>query len=150
MKARTLHRTTIINESREEVFKFFSTPGNLDRITPPSFAMKKTWMSTEDIRKGTLIDYKIKVNGIPLKWRTEITVWEPPYRFIDVQLKGPYRIWIHEHIFEQQGNRTVMHDHVQYLSPGWFIEPLIEKWYIRKQIDSLFDYREQRLNEIFP
>lgn len=149
MKARTLHRTTVINKPREEVFRFFSTPGNLNLITPPAFAMSMTWMNTENIQQGTLIDYKIKISGIPLKWRTKITVWEPPHCFVDIQLQGPYRVWIHEHVFEEKDNKTVMHDHLQYLSPGWMLEPLINKWYVERQINRLFDYRAERLQAIF-
>lgn len=149
MKAHALHHNTILNKPRKEVFRFFSVPGNLGLITPPSFSMEMTGISTSSIQQGTIIDYKIKVSGIPLKWRTAITVWEPPCRFIDVQLEGPYRLWIHEHVFEEEENRTIMHDHLRYLSPGWIFEPLINKWYVKRQLEQLFDYRTERLNEIF-
>jgi uncharacterized protein len=150
VKPRTLHHITIVNSPRENVFRFFATLGNLNLITPPQFSMQLLWMSTRGIQLGTVIDYKIKVSGIPLKWRTKITAWDPPHRFVDVQLRGPYKIWIHEHVFEEEGNRTVIHDRLQYLSPGWILEPLIDKWYIREQVASLFDYRARRLHEIFP
>jgi ligand-binding SRPBCC domain-containing protein len=149
VKPHTLHRTTIINRPIEEVFRFFCDPANLNLITPPSYAMKIISRQPIELKKGALIDYRIKVSGIPLRWRTEITEWKPPYYFVDIQLKGPYRLWMHEHRFEAQGNNTVMHDDVQFLSPGWFLEPLVNKWFVEPKIISLFDHRTQCLKKIF-
>jgi ligand-binding SRPBCC domain-containing protein len=101
------------------------------------------------MKQGALIDYKIKLSGIPFHWKTEISKWEPPFIFVDKQLKGPYKVWIHEHRFEEKDNKTYMTDTVEFLSPGWILEPLINKFFIEKKVKGIFDYREQKLKELF-
>jgi hypothetical protein len=144
-----LTKTTIINKSLSEVFEFFSNAENLNKITPPDMQFKILTPLPIIIKKGTLIDYKIKVSGIPFNWQTEITEWEPNKRFTDKQLKGPYRVWIHEHTFEEKDGKTIMNDHVQFLSPGWFLEPIINKLFIEKKVKGIFTYREKILNNLF-
>jgi ligand-binding SRPBCC domain-containing protein len=99
--------------------------------------------------KGTLIEYRIKLSGIPFNWKTEILAWEPPFRFIDSQIKGPYKIWIHEHTFEFIDGKTVMTDTVEFLSPGWIFEPIINKVFVEKKVKEIFEYRTKVLNDIF-
>ncbi|NOS83646.1 MAG: SRPBCC family protein [Ignavibacteria bacterium] len=101
------------------------------------------------MKKGTLIDYKIKLNGISFKWKTEITDWVPPYRFVDTQIKGPYKVWIHEHIFVSQGSSTFVKDIVSYLPPGWILEPVIHKLALKKKLEHVFDYRMEKIKSIF-
>ena len=144
-----LTKTTVINKPLSEVFEFFSNAENLNKITPPDMQFKILTPLPIIIKKGTLIDYKIKVNGIPFNWQTEITEWEPNKRFIDKQLKGPYRVWIHEHTFEEKDGKTIMNDHVQFLSPGWFLEPIINKLFIEKKVKGIFAYREKILTNLF-
>jgi len=144
-----LTTTTVINKTLSEVFEFFSNAENLNKITPPDMQFKILTPLPIIIKKGTLIDYKIKVNGIPFNWQTEITEWEPNKRFIDKQLKGPYRVWIHEHTFEEKDGKTIMNDHVQFLSPGWFLEPIINKLFIEKKLKGIFAYREKILTNLF-
>jgi ligand-binding SRPBCC domain-containing protein len=144
-----LTKTTVINKTLSEVFEFFSNAENLNKITPPDMQFKILTPLPIIIKKGTLIDYKIKVNGIPFKWQTEISEWEPNKRFVDKQLKGPYRVWIHEHTFEEKDGKTIMNDHVQFLSPGWFLEPIINKLFIEKKVKGIFAYREKILTNLF-
>jgi len=144
-----LTTTTVINKPLSEVFEFFSNAENLNKITPPDMQFKILTPLPIIIKKGTLIDYKIKVNGIPLNWQTEITEFEVNKRFIDKQLKGPYRVWIHEHTFEEKDGKTIMNDHVQFLSPGWFLEPIINKLFIEKKVKGIFAYREKILTNLF-
>jgi ligand-binding SRPBCC domain-containing protein len=144
-----LTTTTVINKPLSEVFEFFSNAENLNKITPPDMQFKILTPLPIIIKKGTLINYKIKVNGIPFNWQTEITEWEPNKRFIDKQLKGPYRVWIHEHTFEEKDGKTIMNDHVQFLSPGWFLEPIINKLFIEKKVKGIFAYREKILTNLF-
>lgn len=144
-----LTKTTVINKPLSEVFEFFSNAENLNKITPPDMQFKILTPLPIIIKKGTLIDYKIKVNGIPFNWQTEISEWEPNKRFIDKQLKGPYRVWIHEHTFEEKDGKTIMNDHVQFLSPGWFLEPIINKLFIEKKVKGIFAYREKILTNLF-
>jgi hypothetical protein len=102
------------------------------------------------MQAGTLIDYRIKLNGIPFNWRTEISTWKVNECFVDQQLKGPYKIWHHTHSFTAVKEGTLMIDEVKYLSPGWILEPLIEKFFIKKKVEGIFDYRNSKLKEIFP
>ena len=150
MKARTLHRETLIKRPIEEVFTFFSQPANLQSITPPQFGMRILTPQPVEIKKGTIIDYKIKVSGIWVNWRTEITVWEPFMRFVDVQAKGPYELWIHEHRFMKHPDGTIMHDDVRFISPGLILEPLVHRLFVKRQLDHLFNYRSERFKQLFP
>ncbi|MBK7182760.1 MAG: SRPBCC family protein [Bacteroidetes bacterium] len=145
----TLTKETIIDRPLKEVFDFFSKAENLNQITPPDMQFQILTPLPINIQKGTLIDYKIKVNGIPFKWKTLISTWEPPFRFVDEQLKGPYNTWIHEHTFEERDGKTYMKDVVKFKSPGWILEPLINALFIEKKVKGIFDYREKRLNEFF-
>jgi ligand-binding SRPBCC domain-containing protein len=101
------------------------------------------------MKKGTLIEYRLKIHHIPAYWQTEITVWEPPFRFVDVQLKGPYRIWIHEHTFEKMGVGTKMTDRVEYALPGGPFAAIVNKIFISKDIKKIFSFRENKFREIF-
>jgi ligand-binding SRPBCC domain-containing protein len=92
---------------------------------------------------GTLIDYRLRLFGAPVRWRTEITVWEPPCRFVDVQVRGPYRQWIHEHRFEERVGGTWMRDRVDYAVPGGWLESLVDRWLVAPQLRVIFDYRKR-------
>lgn len=150
MKDHILETTTIIDKPLSEVFDFFSKAENLNTITPPELEFKILTPLPIKMFPGTLIDYRIKLNGIPFKWRTEICVWEPPYRFVDQQLKGPYAKWHHTHTFKDLGNgKTEMTDTVLYRSPGWIFEPIIHHLYVKKRVEAIFKHREQTLLKIF-
>lgn len=136
--------------SREEVFEFFSKAENLQRLTP-------SWLNFEiltplpmKISHGSMIDYKLKLFGIPIRWKTEIPVWEPPHRFIDSQLKGPYKTWIHTHRFESiDGGGTMMIDHIEYMPRGWLLAPLINRLFVKRNVRRIFDFRKQEILRIF-
>lgn len=147
MKTRTLTREIWLPRPVPEVFAFFSDPGNLEAITPPWLQFQILTPQPLEMRAGSLLDYRLRLHGVPIYWRTEISVWEPPHRFVDQQLKGPYLLWVHEHTFEKQGDGTLVRDRVDYRSPGWLLEPIIEKWLVRPDLDRIFDYRAERLRE---
>ena len=150
MKPHILIRETVLNGSIEEVFDFFSKAENLDKITPPILGFRIITPLPVEMKKGTLIDYKIKLNGIPFNWRTEITKWDPPNCFEDTQLKGPYKMWIHEHKFIERNNKTFMTDTVRYISPGGVIEFIPHNLIVKKKVDFIFDYRQKIFDELFP
>ncbi|HRI03249.1 MAG TPA: SRPBCC family protein [Pyrinomonadaceae bacterium] len=138
-----------IDLPREEVFEFFSNAENLERITPPELGFNIITPLPIDIKKGTLIDYRLSLHGFPIKWRTEITHWEPPFEFIDMQLRGPYKQWIHTHRFtEPEPGKTLMEDEVRYRLP---FEPVgdVVKFLVGGKIKKIFDYRRQAVNEYF-
>ena len=143
-----LTRTHTIDLPRQDVFEFFADAGNLERITPPELNFHIITPQPIDIKQGTLIDYKLKMRGIPIKWRTEISVWEPPFRFVDQQLRGPYNQWIHTHTFtELSPTQTLMEDEVRYRLP---LEPLgdIAHFFVKKELAYIFDYRQKVVAEM--
>jgi ligand-binding SRPBCC domain-containing protein len=144
-----LEREQIIKRPREEVFAFFADAGNLGKITPPELNFHIITTQPIDIKKGALIDYRLKLRGVPITWKTEITEWNPPFSFTDSALKSPYRQWIHRHTFEEtQAGETIMRDIVRYRLP---LEPLgdLAHFYVRKELKYIFDYRYKVIEEIF-
>ena len=123
------------------MFDFFADAGNLESITPPELNFRISTTQPFEIQKGTLIDYKLKLRGLPITWQTLISRWNPPHSFIDESLKSPYKQWIHEHIFtENMDGGTEIKDIVRYRLP---LEPLgdIAHWFVRRELDYIFDYR---------
>jgi ligand-binding SRPBCC domain-containing protein len=149
MAEHLLKREQTIERPREVVFEFFSNAGNLQRITPPEVGFNIVTPQPIDVREGTLIDYTLSLRGIPVTWRTEINVWEPPFQFEDRQLRGPYAQWIHRHRFEELGpDRTLMFDEVRYRLP---LEPLGDLFHflVERELKHIFDYRQAAIAEIF-
>ena len=101
------------------------------------------------LRLGALIEYRLRWRGLPISWKTEISAWEPPYRFVDRQLKGPYRQWVHEHTFEGRDGGTLMRDRVDYAVPGWFLEPVISRAVVGPDVRRIFQYREGKMRQLF-
>jgi ligand-binding SRPBCC domain-containing protein len=149
MPEHILKRKQIIERPREEVFDFFADAGNLEHITPPELQFHIITPQPIDIKKGTLIEYQLNLRGFPVKWKTEITQWNPPHDFVDTALKSPYRQWIHLHKFDVSENgETIMEDVVRYRLP---FEPLgnLAHWFVKKELNYIFDYRRRVIEEIF-
>lgn len=129
----------------DKVFAFFSDPANLEQITPPWLKFKMLPIERSSFGKGTIIDYRLRLRGIPITWQSEITEWNPPNHFIDVQKKGPYRHWAHTHEFIESGTGTFVKDCVDYKVPGGY---LVDRLLVRKDIERIFTYRKSRLREL--
>lgn len=142
-----LHHRTVTSRSLEEVFAFFSEPGNLELLTPPELRFRILTPSPLEMRTGTLIDYRLSLSGIGFRWRTLISAWEPPHRFVDEQIRGPYREWIHTHTFEETADGTVIVDRVRYRLP---LYPLGEVALpvVRLQLRRIFSFRERKIHEL--
>ena len=145
LKEFTLHQELWLPKPRSELFPFFADARNLEVITPPWLRFEIASPTPIRMQPGTLIDYNLRVYGIPFRWRSEITVWEPPYRFVDEQRKGPYRRWIHEHRFEERDGGTLCVDHVRYAVLGGAV---IERLFVRRDIARIFSFRTEKLNEL--
>lgn len=145
---RKLEREIKINKPQDEVFSFFSKAENLNLITPPELHFEILSPLPIEMKKGTEIDYRIKLKGIPMKWKTLISEWDPPNSFTDTQLKGPYKIWIHKHTFIAQSEYTLVKDEVLYQPKGFLLEPLINKLFVEKNLNYIFNYRTKKLNEL--
>jgi ligand-binding SRPBCC domain-containing protein len=130
----------------DEVFAFFADAANLQQITPSWLRFEILTPRPIVMAPGALIDYRIRIHGIPLRWRTEITEWHPPHRFTDVQLRGPYTLWHHTHSFEARDGGTVCRDHVRYRPRGG---ALANALFVGRDVRRIFNYRRQRLREMF-
>lgn len=143
MKVSSLERVQIIPRPRREVFAFFSDATNLERITPPFLRFRIVTPTPIDIQEGTLIDYRLSLFGIPFSWRTRIDLFEPDQRFIDTQLRGPYRLWRHVHEFEEVdgGRATRMIDRVDYAVPLGPLGGVARALFVSRMVEQIFDYR---------
>jgi ligand-binding SRPBCC domain-containing protein len=142
MKIRQFEAELWLPRPREEVFAFFADPANLEAITPPWVRFHTVTPGPIEMRGGTLIDYRLRVRGFPVRWRTKITAWEPPFRFVDEQLRGPYRLWVHQHEFESRDGGTLVRDRVRYAVPFDF---LVHRLFVRRDIARIFSFRTQSL-----
>jgi len=131
---------------RDEVFPFFADARNLDTLTPPWVHFKILTSTPIAMRPGALIDYRLRVHGIPIRWRTEIVEWNPPLRFVDVQLRGPYTLWHHTHTFEAHEGGTLCRDEVRYRPRGG---SLTNRLFVRRDVENIFAFRNRKLTEIF-
>ena len=130
----------------EEVFPFFADAHNLESITPPFLRFRVETPAPIAMAVGARIDYRLKIHGIPVRWQSEITGWEPPRRFVDEQRRGPYKTWIHTHTFTPKDGGTLVEDEVRYDVPGG---ALVNELFVRKDVARIFAYREARLREFF-
>jgi ligand-binding SRPBCC domain-containing protein len=149
MRIHTLQTELWMPRPLAEVFPFFSDAANLEELTPPWLNFQILTPLPIEMKPGVMIDYQIRYRVVPIRWRTEIQVWEPPYRFVDRQIRGPYRQWIHEHTFEEKDGGTLMRDRVDYAVPGWIFEPLVHAWIVGPDVRAIFAYREKNMRELF-
>jgi ligand-binding SRPBCC domain-containing protein len=146
MRVRQFQTELWLPRTRAEVFSFFADVKNLDAITPPWLRFRTVTPAPIEMRPGTLIDHKLRIRGIPVRWRSRITVWEPPARFVDEQVRGPYRFWRHEHIFEERDGGTLVRDRVQYAVVfDLFVHDLL----VRRDVEKIFAYRTEALRRRF-
>lgn len=142
MKVTTLRRTQELAGSPEDVFPFFADALNLEAITPPLLRFRVLTPRPIDMRAGTLIEYRLRIRGIPVRWKTRIEEWSPSTRFVDRQLHGPYRLWHHTHDFEAlPGGRTLMTDTVRYSVGFGPAGAAAQKLFVDSDVAAIFDYR---------
>lgn len=136
----------------EEVFPFFADAFNLEKLTPEFLNFKVLTPRPINMQSGCVIKYQLKVHHIPIKWKTTILEYDPPHKFVDTQDSGPYTLWHHTHTFESidEGRATKCTDTVLYKPKGWILAPLINKYFVQRDVHSIFEYRFKKLEEIFP
>ncbi len=148
MAEHILTRKLTVNLPRRQVFEFFADAGNLERITPPELNFHIITAQPISMCVGALIDYRLKLRGLPITWKTEISEWNPPVSFVDRALKSPYKQWIHRHTFtEIEPDETLIEDEVRYRLP---LEPFgdLAHWFVCRELDYIFDYRQKVVAEI--
>lgn len=142
----SLDRALWVPRPLSSVFPFFADAKNLEQLTPDWLRFQILSPLPIEMRVGALIDYRIRLYKIPMRWRTLISAWEPPYRFVDEQIRGPYSLWWHEHTFVEQDGGTLLEDHVRYRAPlGFIAHPLM----VNRQLQRIFDYRTEVIRRLF-
>ena len=129
-----------------EIFGFFADAYNLQALTPDWVNFEILTPKPIQLRAGALIDYRLRIHGLPVRWQTEITAWEPAHRFVGEQKRGPYRLWIHEHRFTPQKGGTLCTDHVRYAVLGG---ELVNRLFVRRDVEKIFTFRSHKLEELF-
>lgn len=142
-----LERSLELPLAVEDVFPFFADAGNLERITPPELGFEILTPLPLIMAQGAILDYRVRLFGVPMRWRSRIARWDPPTEFVDEQLIGPYREWHHTHRFEPLPGGTRVIDRVRYRLP---LEPLSLPAHplVRRQLRRIFDYRARVLREV--
>ena len=130
-----------------EVFPFFSTAESLNLLTPPWVHVSILTPLSIDMQQGIVIQYRISIRGIPVRWDSEIAEWQPPFLFTDRQLRGPYRFWAHRHIFQETPDGTLVTDDITYRVPGG---ALVNRLFVAGELRRIFAYRRERTLEVFP
>ena len=144
-----LERSQRVTTARAEVFAFFADAANLERMTPPQLGFTILTPQPIEMKKGAQIDYRIKLYGIPMKWKTVIEEYDPDDLFIDVQLKGPYAMWRHTHTFVDVEGGTQLGDRVVYELPFGPLGRVVHAAFVRRQLAQIFDHRERVMRELF-
>lgn len=149
MNIYTLERTQKLPITLEQSWEFYSDPNNLKEITPPDLGLKMSPPIKEKMYSGQFITYTLHPFGVPMRWATEIKHVNEPFFFVDEQRFGPYKFWYHRHFFKEIEGGVEVNDVVNYGLHGWIFSSLINVLVIKKQLDYIFDYRYQVLEEKF-
>ncbi|HLI32754.1 MAG TPA: SRPBCC family protein [Solirubrobacteraceae bacterium] len=145
----TIEREQLVRAPLQEVFAFFSRARNLEALTPPWLRFSVLEPEPEQMRTGTLIAYRLRVHGVPLRWVSRIEEWQPQRRFVDLQLRGPYRFWRHTHQFTAVAEGTMISDSVVYELPLGPLGSLAHALIVRRDLERVFDYRRLAAERIF-
>jgi ligand-binding SRPBCC domain-containing protein len=145
-----LERSQHLAQPPGEAFAFFSDALNLERITPPWLRFRVTSPGPIEMGPGTLIEYRLRLHLVPVRWLTRIEAWEPGRRFVDAQVRGPYRIWEHTHTFEPDGDGTLMRDVVRYALPLGPLGELARHAFVRRDLERIFDFRRDAVGQALP
>jgi ligand-binding SRPBCC domain-containing protein len=148
VKVHVLERRQRLALPAARAFAFYADALNLEAITPPWLGFRVATPGPIAMSAGTLIDYRLRLHGVPMRWRTRIVAWEPPRRFVDVQLRGPYALWEHTHTFEPAGDdAVVIADRVRYALPFGVLGRLAHGLFVRRDLERIFDYRHLAVAE---
>ena len=142
-----LERSQKVGVPIDQAFAFYADERNLEPLTPPWLHFRVTTARPISMGAGTLLEYRLRLHGVPIRWRTRIDAWEPPTRFTDFQEKGPYSLWEHTHTFEPDGGGAIIHDQVRYALPLGPIGSLAHALFVRRDLERIFDFRHDAVAE---
>ncbi|HWD66018.1 MAG TPA: SRPBCC family protein [Solirubrobacteraceae bacterium] len=142
MRIHTLRREQLVRAELPAVFEFFSRAANLEALTPDWLSFRLLGPADTSMRRGTLIDYRLRLHGLPIRWRTLIEVWEPGVRFLDLQVRGPYALWSHLHEFEVRPEGTLVRDEVLYALPLSRLGDVAHPLLVKRDLRRIFDFRQ--------
>lgn len=146
MKEHVLRREQVLDAPLEQAFEFFAKAENLEAITPPWLRFRITTPTPIEMKPGALIRYRLRLHGLPISWLTRIELWEPPHRFVDAQLRGPYALWHHTHEFKAiDAGHTRMTDIVRYGHRFGPLGELGQKLLVERDLARIFDYRRDSI-----
>jgi ligand-binding SRPBCC domain-containing protein len=149
VKEYVLHREQTLDQPPERTFEFFSRAENLEAITPPWLNFRITSPTPIEMHLGTLIRYRLRLHGVPVSWLTRIEEWDPPHRFVDMQISGPYALWHHAHTFEPTDDgRTLMTDIVRYGHRFGPLGTLAQRLLVERDVERIFDYRREEIAKL--
>jgi ligand-binding SRPBCC domain-containing protein len=134
---------------REQVFRFFCDPENLERITPPWLHFRVLRQSTPRIEQGTEFEYRLRIHAIPVRWVSRIESWLPGREFTDVQISGPYALWHHTHRFEDRDGGTLMTDRVRFRLPGGSVGNALAGAVVHRDVRKIFQHRKEAISALF-
>jgi len=143
-----LERVQRIPQPLDTIFSFFADAGNLERITPPFLHFRILTPLPVTMQVGARIEYHLRLIGFPIQWATRIEDYTPPYRFVDSQLSGPYKHWVHRHEFSAGGDGTLMRDVVDYDIPYGIIGTLAQEFFVACMLERIFDYRREAITAL--
>ena len=149
MQTYTLTRTQHLPAPPEDVFPFFADARNLEAITPPLLRFEVVTPGEIEMGVGTLIQYRLRLRGVPVSWLTSIQAWDPPHRFVDQQVRGPYALWHHTHTFVPDGDGgTRMTDTVRYAIGFGPLGDLAHRLFVRRDVEAIFDFRREAIGPL--
>jgi ligand-binding SRPBCC domain-containing protein len=143
-----LRREQLLPGAPSDVFEFYADAGNLERITPAWLAFRVVTAQPIEMRPGALIEYRLKLHRVPVRWLTRIEEWQPGERFVDVQVEGPYRLWHHTHTFEARDGGTIVRDEVRYALPLGPLGELAHHLFVRRDLERIFDFRHASVSKV--
>jgi ligand-binding SRPBCC domain-containing protein len=143
-----LRREQLVPGPPSDVFEFYAEAGNLERITPAWLGFRVVTAQPIEMRPGALIEYRLTLHRVPVRWLTRIEEWEPGERFVDVQVKGPYRLWHHTHTFEARNGDTIVRDEVRYALPLGPLGELAHRLFVRRDLERIFDFRHASVSKV--
>lgn len=145
-----IHREILVPKPIGRVFDFFSRAENLGRITPGWLRFRMLTPSPVEMKQGALLEYRLRIHGFPVRWRTRIEEWNPPHSFVDIQERGPYKLWRHTHRFVESASGTTVIDDVEYELPFGWLGTLVNRFQVERDVAEIFDFRAQQIALLLP